>query len=126
MSIELPNSDSGLLGLLLVTGPLSVLEIADATQVTSTAIRYRLRRLMDQAAVTREPMRHRRGRPRYRYGLTTEGARMAGGDFPDAKIARWKAIYQNSDPTQLRQTRQRIAAQLENLLRPRAASSRRR
>ena len=46
MSVEAPNSDADLLDLIRIAGPLSVTELADAMEVTATAVRQRLTRLM--------------------------------------------------------------------------------
>ena len=45
MSMEAPTSDSDLMDLLRIAGPLSVSELADAMEVTATAVRQRLVRL---------------------------------------------------------------------------------
>jgi predicted ArsR family transcriptional regulator len=54
MSIQAPTSDAGLLDLLRITGPLGVTELADAMEVTPTAVRQRLVRLMAQNSIDRE------------------------------------------------------------------------
>ena len=50
MSVQVPTSDAGLLDLLRITGPLGVAELADAMEVTPTAVRQRLTRLMARDA----------------------------------------------------------------------------
>ncbi len=54
MSIETPNSDSDLMDLLRIAGPLSVAQLADAMEVTATAIRQRLTRLTYKTLIQRE------------------------------------------------------------------------
>ncbi len=73
MSISAPKSDGDLLDLLRITGPLGVSELADAMEVTPTAVRQRLTRLLAGEAIQREPVRNGRGRPKHRYWLTDKG-----------------------------------------------------
>ena len=73
MSVETPNSDADLLDLIRIAGPLSVTELADAMEVTATAVRQRLTRLMAQSMIEREAIRAGRGRPKHRYSLTDKG-----------------------------------------------------
>ena len=118
MSMQSPNSDNGLLGLLRITGPLSVLEMADALEVTQTAVRQRLVRLMGKNALQREVTLHGRGRPRYRYWLTEKGLRMTGSIFTDRAMTQWEKVLQNSDPSLRRETLRRIARELAAALSP--------
>ena len=74
MSAKSPTSDAGLLNLLRITGPLGVSELAHAMEVTPTAVRQRLVRLMARGAIQREAIRRGRGRPRHRYWLTSPPA----------------------------------------------------
>ena len=117
MSVQSPHSDSGLLGLLRITGPLGVSEMTDALEVTPTAIRQRLMRLLAQHAIQREATWHGRGRPRHRYWLTKKGLRMTGSTFTDQAMTRWEEMLQNSDPTLRRETLRRIARELAAVLR---------
>ena len=73
MSMQSPNSDNGLLGLLRITGPLTVLEMTDALEVTQTAVRHRLVRLTGKNALQREVTLHGRGRPNIVTGLPKKG-----------------------------------------------------
>ena len=61
MSIESPTSDSDFLDLLRAIGPLSVAELAVAMEVTPTAVRQRLTRMMSQGILQREAQRKGRG-----------------------------------------------------------------
>jgi DeoR family transcriptional regulator, suf operon transcriptional repressor len=112
MSIQAPTSDSGLLDLLRVAGPLGVLELADAMEVTPTAVRQRLVRLMSRDAIQREATRHGRGRPKHRYWLTEKGLRLTGSNFPDLAVTLWREIRDSSDPELRRETLRRIARAL--------------
>ncbi len=112
MSVQVPTSDSGLLDLLRITGPLSVTELADAMEVTATAVRQRLTRLMSQNAIQREAIRHGRGRPRHRYWLTEKGVSLTGSNFTDLAMTLWREISKSDDKELRRETMRRIAQAL--------------
>ena len=97
MSVETPNSDADLLDLIRIAGSLSVSELADAMEVTATAVRQRLTRLMSQAMISREPIRAGRGRPKHRYSLTEKGMRQTGSNFTDLAFALWSEIKTAGD-----------------------------
>jgi predicted ArsR family transcriptional regulator len=112
MSIQAPTSDSGLLDLLRITGPLGVSELADAMEVTPTAVRQRLMRLMARKAIQREATRHGRGRPKHRYSLTDSGLRLTGSNFTDLAVTLWHETCQTGDYERQRDFRRRIARAL--------------
>ncbi|MEN6457458.1 MAG: MarR family transcriptional regulator [Thermoguttaceae bacterium] len=112
MSMIAPKSDADLLDLLRITGPLGVSELAEAMEVTPTAVRQRLTRLLAAEAIQREPIRKGRGRPKHRYWLTEKGIRRTGSNFDDLAIALWSELNHRSDPTVRRETLQRIARAL--------------
>jgi len=92
-SIEFTESSDGvLLDLLNQSGPLGVGELATAMDVTATAIRQRLHRLMGRGLIRREAIREGRGRPHHRYLLTSKGRRAAGSNFDDLTMALWQEI----------------------------------
>jgi DeoR family transcriptional regulator, suf operon transcriptional repressor len=109
MSVQAPTSDSGLLDLLRITGPLGVSELSDAMEVTPTAVRQRLMRLMARKAIQREATRHGRGRPKHRYWLTDNGLRLTGSNFTDLAVALWQETCQKGDPRLQREFLRRIA-----------------
>ena len=51
MSRQVPTSDAQLLDLLRIAGPLSVSELTHAMEVTATAVRQRLARILGQKAI---------------------------------------------------------------------------
>ena len=112
MSMQAPTSDSGLLDLLRITGPLGVSELADAMEVTPTAVRQRLVRLLGQNAIQREATRHGRGRPKHRYWLTERGMSLTGSNFTDLAVTLWRDIRESNDPELRRETLRRIARAL--------------
>ena len=51
MSVAAPKSDGDVLDLLRISGPLGVPELADAMEVTPTAVRQRLTRLLGKEMI---------------------------------------------------------------------------
>ena len=92
MSTTAPTSDADLLDLLRCDGPLGVVELAEVVEVTPTAIRQRLSRLLAQGLIEREVERCGRGRPRHRYRLTNKGLRLTGSNFTDLALALWAQL----------------------------------
>jgi DeoR family transcriptional regulator, suf operon transcriptional repressor len=109
MSMEVPTSDTGLLCLLRIAGRLSLVEMADAMEVTATAVRYRLIRLLAQDAIQREAVRQSRGRPKYSYVLTAKGIRRTNSEWMDGALVRWRQICEASGEEIRRETLRRIA-----------------
>ena len=109
MSIQAPTSDAQLLDLLRVAGPLSILELAHAMEVTATAVRQRVVRLLRQKAIQRKVSRYGRGRPRHLYELTEKGLRQIDSPFTEVALTVWEEIRQSSDPELRRDTLRRIA-----------------
>jgi predicted ArsR family transcriptional regulator len=115
MSPPTESSDIGLLDLLRTRGALSVAELAKAMQVTATAVRQRLTRLLAQGEIERTTERITRGRPLHRYSLTEKGRRRAGANFADLAIALWSEIREIKDPEVRRGLLQRISKRLATL-----------
>ncbi len=106
------TSDDRLLDLLRSRGALNVPEMAHATEVTATAVRQRLTRLMDQGLIEREATRQGRGRPSHRYSLTEKARRQAGSNFADLAITLWQEIRAIKDPDVRRGLLSRLADSL--------------
>jgi DeoR family suf operon transcriptional repressor len=109
MDLVTESSDVGILDLLRKTGPLGIADLSRAMQVTPTAVRQRLVRLMGRGLIDRQLARAGRGRPSYRYGLTEKGRRQTGANFVDLALALWKEIRAIEDPEVRRGLLQRIA-----------------
>ncbi len=92
MSVECPTSDADLMDLLRVNRSLGVAELAREMEVTPTAVRQRLIRLMAQGLIQRESIRAGRGRPKHLYALTDKGLRLTGSNFTDLALALWREI----------------------------------
>jgi predicted ArsR family transcriptional regulator len=112
MQTELVSSDTTILDLLRRRQSLTVSELAALLQVTATAVRQRLVRLMAQGYVERQTSRERRGRPSHQYRLTSAGKRKTGTNFADLAIALWEEIRLIDDLQVRRGLLARIASRL--------------
>ena len=92
MDDEFMSSDAAILDLLRKHECVTVLELARGMQVTATAVRQRLVRLMSQGYVERRASRGARGRHSHRYVLSAKGRRRVGVNFSDLAIALWSEI----------------------------------
>ncbi len=109
------SSDVGILDLLRKAGPLGVAQLAEAAQVTATAVRQRLVRLMAQGLVDREIARAPRGRPAHRYRLTEKGRRQTGANFVDLALALWNEVREIKDPQVRRGLLERVARRMADM-----------
>jgi DeoR family suf operon transcriptional repressor len=112
MSLEAESSDVALLDLLRKHGQLSVAQLKLPMQVTATAVRQRLVRLLAQGDIERHTERMSRGRPVHRYALTEKGRRRSGANFADLAIALWQEIREIKDPEVRRGLLQRLSKRL--------------
>lgn len=115
MSTVSETSDAQLLELLRRRGAMSVSELAEATEVTATAVRQRLTRLMGQGLVEREAARAGRGRPSHSYSLSDKARRQVGTNYADLAMLLWEQIRSVSDPEVRRGLLQRIAGAMAQL-----------
>jgi len=106
------TSDSDIVGLLRETGSMCVSELAQATDVTPTAVRQRLSRLMKQGLVGRHTLQSGRGRPSHRYVLTEKGQRQSGSNFVDLALVLWQEIRSISEPAVRRGLIARLAKRM--------------
>jgi predicted ArsR family transcriptional regulator len=109
------TSDSAILELLGQAGSMRISQLASATQVTPTAVRQRLERLMGQGLIDRRSTRAGRGRPSHYYSLTDLGKRQAGHNFVDLALVLWQEVRAIPDPAIRRGLLQRIAKQMASL-----------
>ena len=98
MQNRVESSDDGLLDLLRHRGAMGVHQLTDSMQVTATAVRQRLSRLINQGLVRRETVKTQRGRPSHRYQLTEKARRQVGSNFADLTIALWQEVRTIKDP----------------------------
>lgn len=97
MSDEFVSSDNSILDLLRCHESLTVSELSAQTEVTATAVRQRLGRLLAQGLIQRREEGHGRGRPQHRYSLTPAGRRKSGENFADLSAAIWSEIVAIKD-----------------------------
>ncbi len=118
MQAEIVPSDIAILDLLRKRDSATVAELAACMEVTSTAIRQRLTRLMAQGHIDRITVRAGRGRPSHSYALTKQGRRKTGSNFADLATALWHEIREITDIEVRRGLLQRIAKRLADEYRP--------
>lgn len=109
------TSDAGILDLLRKFGPLSVLRLAELTEVTQTAVRQRLVRLMAQGMIERVPEKQQRGRPSHRYSLTEKGRQQLGSNFVDLAMVLWQEIRGIEDGEVRRGLLQRLSSRMASM-----------
>jgi DeoR family transcriptional regulator, suf operon transcriptional repressor len=115
MHSAIESSDTALLDLMRQRGSLGVAELASAMQVTATAVRQRLARLMGNGLIQRDVAKAVRGRPSHRYSLTEKGIRNTGSNFADLAIALWKEVRQIKDPEIRSGLMQRLAQSMAGM-----------
>ena len=109
---EIVPSDIAILDLLRKSDTLGIVQLAELMQVTATAVRQRLTRLMAQGYIDRVTTRAGRGRPSHRYALTEKGKRKTGANFADLAMALWQEVRAIKDPEVRTGLLQRIARRL--------------
>ena len=112
MSQELFTSDIALLDLLRRQESMTVADLAKALEVTATAVRQRLNRLMAQGYIDRITDRAGRGRPSHRYRLTSRGRRKTGSNFADLAVVLWQEVRAIEDPEVRRGLLARLARRM--------------
>ena len=108
-------SDTIILDLLRKNDAMTVTELAEAMEVTSTAVRQRLNRLMAQELIQRSSTRQGRGRPLHHYRITDKGRRRAGSNFADLAMAMWQEISQLEDLEIRKMMLRRLAKRLAEM-----------
>ncbi|MBM4088601.1 MAG: transcriptional regulator [Planctomycetes bacterium] len=109
------ESDNSIVDLLRARESMTVSDLAGATEVTATAVRQRLNRLMARGDVERRAVKAGRGRPVHRYAITEQGRRRAGENLGDLAVALWKEVAAVADPGLRRGLMQRVSRRLADL-----------
>jgi predicted ArsR family transcriptional regulator len=109
MSTATENSDRPMLDYIRRQGAVTISELVCEMEVTATAVRQRLLRLMDSGLIQRHSERIGRGRPNHRYSLTEKGERSAGTNFADMAMVLWEEVKAVEDPEVRRGLLKRIA-----------------
>ena len=108
--------DQAVLDLLRSGQGLTVQELIDRLQVTATAVRQRLDRLVQVELIERRKVVAGRGRPQFRYFLTTLGMRYASASYASLAMALWQEVLELPNPTMrqriLRKVGRRMGAEL--------------
>lgn len=112
MNGEIVASDFVIVDLLRRRRSMTVSDFVAELQVTATAVRQRLTRLMAQGFVERRSTKGGRGRPSHYYSLTGKGRRKAGSNFADLAVAMWKEIVSIPDAAVRRALITRVSARL--------------
>ena len=112
VGMDLVPSDVTILDLLRKQQEMTVAQLALVMEVTATAVRQRLGRLLDQGYITRTAITSGRGRPSHRYTLTPKGQRKTGANFADLAIALWQEIRSIEDVEIRRGLLQRISKRM--------------
>ncbi len=109
--------DQCVLDLLRRKSGLTVQELIDSLEVTATAVRQRLERLTEAGLIERRKESVGRGRPSYRYVLTSVGMRYASASYSDLATALWQEIMELPNALQrtriLRRVARRMASDLK-------------
>ncbi len=108
-------SDNAILDLLRRHESMTVTELAEELEVTATAVRQRLTRLMATQYIGRTATKSGRGRPRHHYKLTEKGRRKSGSNFADLAAALWEEIRLVQDPEVRRGLIQRLSHRLSQM-----------
>jgi predicted ArsR family transcriptional regulator len=85
-------ADRQLLEALRRRGGLTIHECVKVTEVTPTAVRHRLNRLMADGLVDRELQHEGRGRPRHSYFLTAQAHVLLGQNYADLAMTLWQEL----------------------------------
>lgn len=112
MAEQFVASDSSVLDLLRLHDSMTVSELASQMNVTPTAVRQRLNRLLAQQYIERTASGGRRGRPSHHYRLTEKGRRKAGSNFADLATALWEEVRTIENPEVRLGLLQRLASRL--------------
>ncbi len=115
MPDNLASSDNAILDILRRCQSMTVSGLADQLEVTATAVRQRLTRLMAQEYIERTATISGRGRPRHQYKLTEKGRRKSGSNFADLAAALWEEVRLVQDPEVRRGLIQRLSHRLSQM-----------
>ena len=96
------SSDRPLLDLIRRHGPLTIVELAERLNVTATAIRNRLSRLVESGLVDRKTESVGRGRPRHLYEASTLARKQLGQNYADLAVVLWDELMRSVEDRKLR------------------------
>jgi predicted ArsR family transcriptional regulator len=91
---------------------MTVQDFADNLEVTATAVRQRLDRLVEVELIERRKESIGRGRPQYRYFLTDLGARYSSVSYADLATALWAEVMELPNPSLRSRILRRVARRM--------------
>jgi predicted ArsR family transcriptional regulator len=97
MRTTLENNDRQFLKQLHRLATATVQSLCKDQGVTATAVRQRLSRLQGLGFVSREVVRHGRGRPSHTYQLTQAGRKELGDNYSDLAVTLWRELQHIED-----------------------------
>lgn len=121
MVIARPGIDEGDEAVLLHLqreGHATIPSLCEATRVTATAVRQRLKRLQSLGFVHRVAVRTERGRPHHAYQLTPAGVHALGDNYGELAQLLWDEVQLIDEP----EIRTRVMGRIELQLATRYAS----
>jgi len=96
------SADRALLDLIRRHGPLTVLEMGGLLEVTPTAVRNRLTRLVGSGLVERRAEHGGRGRPKHTYRASAEAHKRLGQNYADLALVLWDEMMNSVEDRKLR------------------------
>jgi predicted ArsR family transcriptional regulator len=112
MGFQTEASDRQMLDYIRQHGAVTIAALVSEMDVTATAVRQRIQRLIAEGLIERQTERKGRGRPNYRYLLTEKGIRSAGNNFADIASVLWEELKAVEEPSVRRGLLRRIAERL--------------
>ncbi len=110
--------DQSVLDLLRTNQGMTVQDLTSTLDVTATAVRQRLDRLVEANLIQRVKKSAGRGRPSYCYELTPTGLRYASASYSELATALWQEVMELPSAMQrsriLRRVARRMASDLKN------------
>lgn len=104
--------DQAVLELLRQQQGLTVVELSERLEVTATAVRQRLDRLVEVELVSRQKEGIGRGRPVFRYQLTALGHRYSAASYADLASALWLEILELANVPLRKRLMRRVAKRM--------------
>ena len=91
---------------------MTVQDLTDRLEVTATAVRQRLDRLVEVGLIERQKESVGRGRPQFRYSLTSLGMRYSSVSYADLATAMWVEIMELPNPNLRGRILRRVARRM--------------
>lgn len=114
--------DQAVLDLLRKGEGLTVQELIDRLEVTATAVRQRLDRLVQVDMIERRKVVAGRGRPQFRYYLTQLGMRYASASYSGLALALWQEVMDLPSQAMRQRILRRVGRRMGSELRGHMAS----